>query len=110
MCIGMPARVVEVPRDGAAVVIGRQGVEVVDTRLVGAVDVGDWLLLFQGAARERIDAARAAEIDTALDLLDAALLGDAAGAAGDPGFALPSSTPIDTLRALAGAAPTGETR
>lgn len=110
MCIGLPARVLEVPHDGTAVVSGRAGVERVDTRLVGDVRPGDWLLLFQGAARERIDAARAAEIDAALDLLDAALLGDAAGAAADPGFDLPSSIPAERLRALAGQPAPGDPR
>jgi hydrogenase expression/formation protein HypC len=101
MCIGMPMRVVESWRSGA-LVSGRGRVERIDTRLVGdaACHAGAWLLVFQGAAREALDATRAAEIDAALDLLEAALSGDAAPAASDPGFELPSSLSAAQLRSL----------
>jgi hydrogenase expression/formation protein HypC len=90
MCIGIPMRVIEAGA-GLALVEGRGGVERIDTRLVGAVTRDDWLLVFQGAARERLDAARAAEINATLELLEAAMAGDAVAAAADPGFVLPSS-------------------
>lgn len=104
MCIGTPMRVIESWRDGA-LVAGRGRVERIDTRLVsdGAVPPGQWLLVFQSAARELLDEARAAEVDAALDLLEAALAGDAAGARGDPGFVLPSSLSTEALRSLTGA-------
>lgn len=108
MCIGFPLQVVEAWRDGA-LVAGRGRVERIDTRLVGAVQPGDWLLIFNGAARERLDATRAAEIGAALDLLEAGLAGDAEGAAADPGFALPSAMSAEQLAALTGA-PSGEAR
>ena len=90
MCIGIPMRVIEADA-GLALVEGRAGVERIDTRLVGGVAAGEWLLVFQGAARERLDEQRAAEINATLDLLEAAMAGDAAAAAADPGFVLPSS-------------------
>lgn len=102
MCIGMPLRVVEAWADGA-LVAGRGRSERIDTRLVGAVAPGDWVLVFQGAARERLDAERAAEIGAALDLLEAGLAGDAAAAQSDPGFLLPSQMSAAQLAALTGA-------
>ncbi len=108
MCIGIPLQVIECWRDGA-LAAGRGRVERVDTRLVGAVAPGDWLLVFQGAAREKLDAVRAAEIDSALALLEAGLAGDTEGAAADPGFALPSAMSAEQLAALAGKT-TGEQR
>jgi hydrogenase expression/formation protein HypC len=109
MCIGIPMRL-----SGCAgthgIGRGRGRVERIDLRLVGDCRDGDWVLVFQGAARERLDAARAAEIDAALDLLERAV-GGAADADADPGFALPSQMSRDALAALAGAAPdTNETR
>lgn len=87
---------------GQAMVAGRGRVETIDTRLIGEVERGEWLLVFQGAARERLDAQRAREIDAALDLLEAGLAGDVDGAGADPGFALPSAMSAAQLAALAG--------
>lgn len=101
MCIGTPMRVLEAWSDGA-LADGRGRAERVDTRLVGPCVAGDWLLVFQGAARERLDAQRAAEIDAALDLLEAAVAGDLDRAGADPGFALPSSMSSAMVAALAG--------
>jgi hydrogenase expression/formation protein HypC len=103
MCIGIPMRVIEA-WPGAALVAGRGRSEQIDTRLVGGDDVaaGQWLLVFQGAARERLDAQRASEIDAALDLLEAALAGNAAQAAADPGFLLPSALSAAQLARLTG--------
>jgi hydrogenase expression/formation protein HypC len=89
---------------GQALVEGRGRVETIDTRLVGDCAAGDWLLVFQGAAREKLDAERAAEIDAALDLLEAGLSGDVLGAGADPGFALPSAMSAQQLAELTGAA------
>lgn len=109
MCIGLPMQVLR-STDGRAEAAGRGRIEEVDTRLVGAVRAGDWLLVFQGAARERLHPQRAAEIDAALSLLDAAMAGDAEGAAGDPGFALPSALDPEFLASLTGAASPGDAR
>jgi hydrogenase expression/formation protein HypC len=89
MCIGLPLVVTQAWPGGAAVE-GRGGPQRIDTRLVGDCAPGEWLLVFQGAARERLTPERAAEVDAALALLDAALHGDAEGAAADPGFLMPS--------------------
>lgn len=99
MCIGIPMRVLEA-WSGQALVHGRGRGETVDTRLVGEVQPGDWLLIFQGAARERLDARRAAEIDATLDLLDAAMGGHDASA--EPAFELPSRMDPAALAALTG--------
>jgi hydrogenase expression/formation protein HypC len=87
-------------RGERARVQGRGRVEDIDTRLVGGCAAGQWLLIFQGAARERLDPARAAEIDRALDLLEAGLAGDATAAQADPGFTLPSAMSAAELAAL----------
>ena len=109
MCIGWPMQVTE-HWPGSAHAQRRDVLARIDTRLVGEVAVGDWLLVFQGAARERLAAGRAAEIDAALALLEAAMGGDGEGAAGDPGFALPSAMDPALLAALSGPAPKGNPR
>jgi hydrogenase expression/formation protein HypC len=102
VCIGIPLRVVEAWSE-RALVTGRGRSETVDTRLVGACAPGEWLLVFQGAARERLDAQRAAEILSALELLEAGLAGDAVAASAAPAFELPSSLSAAQLAALTGA-------
>ena len=108
MCIGMPMRIVEA-RPGMALAEGRGRRERIDCRLAeqggNALAPGQWVLVFNGAARERLDAVRAAEIDAALDLLDGALAGDAGRAGADPGFALPSALDATALAQLTGQAP-----
>lgn len=111
MCIGLPLCAIEA-WSGGALARGRGRCERIDTRLVGDVVPGQWLLVFQGAARERIDDARAAEVNAALDLLDAALAGDQAlASAQDPGFELPSRWSATQLAVAAGrdiTRPTGD--
>lgn len=100
MCVGLPMRVLQAGGT-EALVEGRGRRERVDLRLVGACAAGDWVLVFQGAARERLHPARAAEIDATLDLLERGLAGQPVHAH-DPGFALPSAMSAETLAALAG--------
>jgi hydrogenase expression/formation protein HypC len=101
MCIGIPMQVERI--DGTHVwVAGRGERRRVETALIGPVTVGDWLLVFLGSARERLDARRAAEVNAALDLLDAAMKGE--GAADAAAFELPSSMDHAALAALTGAA------
>lgn len=104
MCIGLPMRIVEID-DHQALAQGRGQRETVDLRLVGPCQPGDWLLVFLGAAREKLDATRAAEINAALDLLQQGLAGLGDDSA-DPGFALPSSMSAAELAALTGTTPT----
>ncbi|MFO1338542.1 MAG: HypC/HybG/HupF family hydrogenase formation chaperone [Burkholderiaceae bacterium] len=101
MCIGIPMQV-SARRPGFATVRGRGEQREVATALVGEPAVGDWLLVFLDGAREAISAARAAEVDATLDLLQAALAGDATGA--DASFTLPSAASAEQLRAWTGQA------
>jgi hydrogenase expression/formation protein HypC len=48
----------------------------VDVRLVDAPAPGDWLLIFNGVAREALSEQRARDIGSALDALQAALAGE----------------------------------
>ena len=81
MCIGIPMQVFRI-EPGHAWVAGRGEVKRVDTALVGDCAEQDWLLVFLDAARERIDAARAAEVNAVLDLLQGALAGSPSTGAG----------------------------
>jgi hydrogenase expression/formation protein HypC len=99
MCIGIPMQVAE-SEPGYAVCEGRGERRRVNTALVGPVVLGDWLLVFLGDARERIDAERAAEVNATLDLVLGALQG---GVADSPvGFELPSRMSAEELQRLAG--------
>lgn len=90
------------PDEAPVLARGRGRVEHVDLRLVGRCEPGDWVLVYQGAARERLDPQRAAEIHAALDLLEQGLAGADDLADADPGFALPSAMSPAQLAALAG--------
>ena len=100
MCIGIPMQVIEA--DGRfALCEGRGERRRIHTALVGDVAPGDWLLVFLDDARERIDAARAAEVNAALDLVLGAMQGNSALA--DVNFALPSQMTPEQMRAMTGA-------
>jgi hydrogenase expression/formation protein HypC len=99
MCIGIPMQVIEA--DGRfALCEGRGERRRINTALVGTVAPGDWLLVFLDDAREQIDASRAAEVNTALDLVLSAMQGHEA--MGGIDFALPSQMNAEQLRALTG--------
>lgn len=72
----------------------------VSTALVGSVAEGDWLLVFLDDARERIDAARAEEVNATLDLVLGAMTGGDATA--PAAFELPSALSADDLARLTG--------
>ena len=115
MCIAVPVQVLSTT-PGRALTLGRDGERVVDTALVGEVQVGDWLLVFLDSARSLIDADRAAEVNAMLDLVEHAMSGMAPRGANpndadDPGprapsFILPSAMTAEQLAAFAGH-PTG---
>jgi hydrogenase expression/formation protein HypC len=86
-------------RPGFALVAGHGERREVNTALVGEPAPGDWLLVFIDAARELIDAQRAQEINTTLDLLQDAMAHDANDPA-HPGFDLPSAMSAESLAAL----------
>jgi len=99
MCIGIPMKVVTL-EPGHALCRGRGEERRVRTALVGEVAPGDFLLVFLDSAHERLDEARALEIDATLDLVEAALQGRAHD--GETAFVLPSSLSLDQLHALTG--------
>ncbi|UIF88134.1 HypC/HybG/HupF family hydrogenase formation chaperone [Cupriavidus sp. UYPR2.512] len=98
MCIGIPMQVSTI-EPGHAVCVGRGERRRISTVLVGHVAPGDWLLVFLGDARERIDAERVSEVNATLDLMLGAMQGQ--GADGEAGFELPSRMSAVQLRQLA---------
>ena len=102
MCIGIPMQVIEAA-GRFALCEGRGERRRINTALVGTVVPGDWLLVFLDDAREAIDADRAAEVNTALDLVLSAMQGNAA--MGDVDFALPSQMSPEQMKALTTASP-----
>jgi hydrogenase expression/formation protein HypC len=78
MCIALPMRVTEPMGAFALCEDGCDGSrrEHVDLRLVGAQPAGTWVLVFLGAAREVIDAARAHRTCAALAALRAVQRGE----------------------------------
>ncbi len=100
MCIGLPMQVIAT-REGFATVRGRGEQREVQTTLVNTVHPGDWVLVFIDSAREIIDATRAAEVNATLDLIAAAMSGQA-GAHDDASFTLPSAMTAEQLLALSG--------
>lgn len=100
MCIGIPMWVVTV-EPGFAQVIGRGETRRVRTSLVDDCQPGQWLLVFLDDARELITHERAAEVNTTLDLL-AAAIGQSAPSAfhDDPGFVLPSAMDVQALQQM----------
>ena len=100
MCIGIPMQVLDA-EPGFANCIGRGETRRVSTLLVGDCVAGEWLLVFLNDARERIDAARADEVNATLDILQQVLEGGEGG--GDPGFVLPSSARASAFAHLSGA-------
>ena len=75
MCLGIPMQVVSA-EGHTAVCRGRNGLERVDTLRTGPLAAGQWVLSSLGAAREIIDAERAAQVESALDALTVVLSGE----------------------------------
>jgi hydrogenase expression/formation protein HypC len=99
MCIGIPMQVVTI-EPGHARCQGRGEYRRVNTALVGAVIMGEWLLIFIDSAQERISVERAQEINTTLDLMEAALRGESRELS--VGFSLPSAMSREQLLLLSG--------
>lgn len=105
MCIGLPMTVLTV-EPGHAVCDWRGECRRIDTALVGDCQPGDRLLVFIDSARERLDEARAAEIEATLELLAAVLGAEAAGmdrGLAEAGFTLPSAMSVEDLARFTGA-------
>lgn len=75
MCIGIPMQVME-PGFGFALCRASDGQHRIDTRLVGEVSAGEWLMVFLGAARERMSEEAARQTAAALEALDLAMRGE----------------------------------
>ncbi|MBK1674533.1 hydrogenase [Ectothiorhodospira shaposhnikovii] len=68
MCIGYPLQVIAVEEERALCRRADQDAWV-DTRLVGACQAGEWLLVFHGVAREKLSPLRASQVSRALAAL-----------------------------------------
>jgi hydrogenase expression/formation protein HypC len=75
MCLAIPLKVVRM-EGTTALCEGRNGIERVDTLITGPLEPGQWILSFLGAAREVIDAERAAQVGDALIALESILHGN----------------------------------
>ncbi len=78
MCLAIPMQVIRMEANAGATTAlcqGRNGVERIDTLITGALQPGQWILSFLGAAREVIDAERAAQVGDALTALESILHG-----------------------------------
>lgn len=80
MCLGVPMQVVSVEGYSAVCEAGPRR-ETIDLALTGPLAPGTWVLVFLGAAREVLDAERAAQISDALDGLAGAMAGHGTGTA-----------------------------
>ncbi len=76
MCLALPMQVIRM-EGSTALCEGRNGIERLDTMLTGPLEPGQWILGFLGAAREVIDAERAAQVGEALLALESILHGGA---------------------------------
>ncbi|MDP3513412.1 MAG: HypC/HybG/HupF family hydrogenase formation chaperone [Sulfuritalea sp.] len=74
MCLALPMQVIRM-EGSTALCEGRNGIERMDTMLTGPLEPGQWILGFLGAAREVIDAERAAQVEEALVALESILHG-----------------------------------
>lgn len=75
MCIGIPMQVVE--SDGwRSRCMARDGLHEIDTSLIGALQPGQWIMVFLGAAREVISEETARMTADALAALELAMGGE----------------------------------
>lgn len=104
MCIGIPMQV-RTLLEGHVLAEGPQGLERVNTALVGDCVPGEWVLVFLGSARERLSVERAAEVRSLLALVEDTLAGryDPQSPEDQAAFALPSAMGAEQLAALLGA-------
>lgn len=75
MCVGIPYCIVE-PGFGFARATSRGREAVIDTRLVGDLAPGAWVLTFLGAAREVLSQDEAQRIENALEAVGRAMAGE----------------------------------
>lgn len=75
MCLGIPMQVLQCQDSKARCTDGAQE-HWVDISLVGVQEVGSWLLVYLGAAREVLDPYRAKQIRNALRAVAAVMAGE----------------------------------
>ncbi|ADQ40588.1 hydrogenase assembly chaperone hypC/hupF [Caldicellulosiruptor acetigenus I77R1B] len=64
MCLGYPAKVIEILEDGKKAIVDYLGLKkTVNVSLIKEVAVGDYLLIHSGVAIEKIDEKEAEEIE-----------------------------------------------
>ncbi|WPX09797.1 HypC/HybG/HupF family hydrogenase formation chaperone [Anaerocellum danielii] len=64
MCLGYPAKVVEILEDGKKAIVDYLGLKkTINVSLIKGVAVGDYLLIHSGVAIEKIDEKEAEEIE-----------------------------------------------
>lgn len=74
MCLGIPMQVIESGL-GQALCCDGARTHRIDTALVGSLEAGAWVMVFLGAARERISEATALQCRDALAALDIVMQG-----------------------------------
>ncbi len=76
MCLGIPMQIVSC--QGSTALCEIQGVQhQIDLSLVGGQPVGQWVLVFLGAAREVISSERAKQVQQALLAVESVMRGEA---------------------------------
>lgn len=73
MCIGIPMKVTGIDFPGQVRCEGRGVVETLNSLLLPNLQVGDWVLAWNGMATQQISEERAHQVDKALDTLEMAL-------------------------------------
>ncbi|MCI5851760.1 MAG: HypC/HybG/HupF family hydrogenase formation chaperone [Sutterellaceae bacterium] len=86
MCIAIPKKVVRVKSELEAVCDSSGKEEDVNTELTGRVSVGDWLLVFRGAAQRVMGEEEALKMRTALTALSDVMAGTATESEVDSAF------------------------
>ena len=76
MCVGIPMQV-RALGVGTATCVGRSGEDTIDMMMVGDVPVGSWILAWNHKAIRVIDQERAAQVNQALDAVEAVMNGKA---------------------------------
>lgn len=77
MCVGIPMQVESTDAQGRALCRHEGQLHAIDIALVGAVQPGEWLMTFLGAARERMDEQSARRSLSAIAAVNAIMAGEA---------------------------------
>lgn len=86
MCVAVPKKVIGTRDEWSVEVESAGGVEVVDVRLLGRVEPGDWVLVFRQDAIRVVDEQEARSILEALGALSSVMAGSADESVIEAGF------------------------